>query len=195
MDYFSKCGNGMKAGVLNRGYCHSYVTGLVNGIIASGSGLICLPGGVNDTQLVMVVQTYMRNHPEELNQSATAAIGQAVTSAFPCRQPNAATVIERAMVSTAKTEISNLAAGLDLFKYDVGRYPTTEEGLETLITRSPGIGNWHGPYAGAKTKLTDPWGNRYLYRSPGQHGEFDLFSYGPGAAQNDGGAKPVIANW
>jgi len=91
MDYYSQCSNGMTAGVLNRGYCHSYVTGLVNGLIASGSGLICLPQGVTDTQLVMIVQNFMRSHPERLNQSATAVIGQAVTRAFPCRRQDPVT--------------------------------------------------------------------------------------------------------
>jgi general secretion pathway protein G len=195
MDFYSRCGNGMTAGVLNRGYCHSYVTGLVNGLVAGGSGLVCLPAGVTDTQLVMVVQNYMRSHPERLNQSATAVIGQAVTGAFPCQQPNALAQLDRAMVRTARTEISNLAAGLDLFKYDVGRYPTAGEGLEALVSAPPGVKNWHGPYVKRTMSFTDPWGNPYHYVFPGNHGEFDLFSYGARAAQNETDAKPVVANW
>jgi hypothetical protein len=86
MNFYKKCGNGMTAGFLNRGYCHSYVTGLVNGIVASRVGLICLPRGVSDTQLVMIVQAYMRAHPERLNISANGIIEQAVTTAFPCHR-------------------------------------------------------------------------------------------------------------
>lgn len=103
--------------------------------------------------------------------------------------------LDSAKVSTAKTEVSNLAAGLDLFKYDVGRYPTTEEGLEALVSAPDGVENWNGPYVKKTTKLTDPWGHPYNYRYPGSHAEFDLYSYGAHAdtAKND--EKPPIANW
>src|ERR1700746_2363489 len=60
--------------------------------------------------------------------------------------------LDSAKVSTAKTEVSNLAAGLDLFKYDVGRYPTTEEGLEALVSAPQGVDNWNGPYVKKTTK-------------------------------------------
>lgn len=103
--------------------------------------------------------------------------------------------LDSAKVSTAKTEVSNLAAGLDLFKYDVGRYPTTQEGLQALVTAPDGVDNWNGPYVKKSTKLSDPWGHPYNYRFPGSHAEFDLFSYGahPDTAKND--EKPPIANW
>ena len=103
--------------------------------------------------------------------------------------------LDSAKVSTAKTEVSNLAAGLDLFKYDVGRYPTTQEGLEALVSAPDGVDNWNGPYVKKTTKLNDPWGHPYNYRFPGTHAEFDLYSYGAHAdtAKND--EKPPIANW
>ena len=103
--------------------------------------------------------------------------------------------LDSAKVSTAKTEVSNLAAGLDLFKYDVGRYPTTQEGLVALVSAPEGVDNWNGPYVKKSTKLADPWGHPYNYRFPGSHAEFDLFSYGAHAdtAKND--EKPPIANW
>ncbi|HEY3779320.1 MAG TPA: type II secretion system major pseudopilin GspG [Rhizomicrobium sp.] len=103
--------------------------------------------------------------------------------------------LDSAKVSTAKTEVSNLAAGLDLYKYDVGSYPTTQEGLEALISAPQGVDNWNGPYIKKTTRLADPWGNAYNYKFPGDHGEFDLYSYGahPDQAKND--AKPPIANW
>ncbi|MGH6876167.1 MAG: type II secretion system major pseudopilin GspG, partial [Rhizomicrobium sp.] len=86
--------------------------------------------------------------------------------------------LDSAKVSTAKTEVSNLAAGLDLYKYDVGSYPTTEQGLAALVSAPQGVDNWNGPYVKKTTKLADPWGNPYKYRFPGSHGEFDLYSYG-----------------
>jgi general secretion pathway protein G len=104
--------------------------------------------------------------------------------------------LDSAKVSTAKTEVSNLSAGLDLFKYDVGRYPTTQEGLESLITAPEGVENWNGPYIKKTMKLNDPWGHPYNYKFPGTHGgEFDLYSYGahPDEVKND--EKPLIANW
>ena len=104
--------------------------------------------------------------------------------------------LDSAKVSTAKTEVSNLSAGLDLFKYDVGRYPTTEEGLEALVSAPEGVENWNGPYVKKTTKLTDPWGLSYNYRFPGTHGgEFDLYSYGAHADQAKNDEKPPIANW
>lgn len=104
--------------------------------------------------------------------------------------------LDSAKVSTAKTEVSNLSAGLDLFKYDVGRYPTTQEGLEALVSAPEGVENWNGPYIKKTTKLSDPWGHPYNYRFPGTHGgEFDLFSYGAHADQAKNDEKPPIANW
>lgn len=102
--------------------------------------------------------------------------------------------LDRAKVSTAKTEIANIAAGLDLFKLDVGRYPTTAEGLDALEHAPTDIDNWNGPYMKTARNLKDPWGKPYLYRSPGEHGEYDLYSYGQKGEAGSGG-KPQIANW
>jgi general secretion pathway protein G len=103
--------------------------------------------------------------------------------------------LDSAKVSTAKTEVSNLAAGLDLYKYDVGRYPTTEEGLQALVVAPEGAENWNGPYVKKTTKLSDPWGHPYNYRFPGTHAEFDLYSYGAHADQAKSDEKPPISNW
>lgn len=103
--------------------------------------------------------------------------------------------LDSAKNSTAKTEVANLSAGLDLFKLDVGRYPTTEEGLKALVTAPPTAENWNGPYVKKTSEIDDPWGHPYNYKSPGQHGEFDLYSYGAKGEGGDAGAKPQIANW
>jgi general secretion pathway protein G len=103
--------------------------------------------------------------------------------------------LDTAKVSTAKTEVSNISAGLDLFKYDVGRYPTTEEGLKALLAAPTGVENWNGPYVKKTNDLVDPWGRPYNYESPGRHGEFDLYSYGKKGDHGAEGAKPEIANW
>lgn len=103
--------------------------------------------------------------------------------------------LDSAKMSTARTEISNLSAALDLFKFDVGRYPTTQEGLEALITAPPAAHNWNGPYVKKTTKLADPWGTPYHYKSPGDHGDFDLYTYGPTTGQTANAGPPEIANW
>ena len=103
--------------------------------------------------------------------------------------------LDSAKVSTSRTEIANISAGLDLFKIDVGRYPTTEEGLDALMKPPQGVDNWNGPYIKKTTGLKDPWGRPYLYRSPGQHGEFDIYSYGAKGEASASSEKPQVANW
>ncbi len=84
----------------------------------------------------------------------------------------------------AKLQIDQLEGALGLFRFDVGRYPSTAEGLQALI-ENPGIQNWSGPYLEKNSLPPDPWGRTYEYRSPGQHGDFDLWSNG--ADGNPGG--------
>lgn len=88
---------------------------------------------------------------------------------------------------TAQVQISNLSASLDLFKLDVGRYPTTEEGLSALVAAPTGVENWNGPYIKNSASLTDPWGHPYSYRSPGENAEFDLTTQGPDGQGKAGG--------
>ena len=102
--------------------------------------------------------------------------------------------LESAKVSTAKTEVANLSASLDLFKLDMGRYPTAAEGLEALRTAPSGLADWNGPYVSRTTTLNDPWRRPYQYAYPGEHGDFDLYSYGP-SGESGNGAKPAVANW
>jgi general secretion pathway protein G len=102
---------------------------------------------------------------------------------------------DHAKVSTARTEVANLSAGLDLFKLDTGRYPTSNEGLKALLTAPAGVENWNGPYIKKAASLGDPWGRPYKYVSPGHHGDYDLFSSGPKGDETDGATKPEAASW
>src|SRR5438132_6929546 len=85
---------------------------------------------------------------------------------------------EKAKRDAAKIEIGQIGQTLDLFKLEVGRYPTSQEGLQALISAPPGVTNWNGPYWKKTEVPTDPWGNEYKYAAPGQHGSYDLISYG-----------------
>jgi len=102
---------------------------------------------------------------------------------------------DHAKISTAKTEVANLSAGLDLFKLDVGRYPTSQEGLKALLTAPVAAENWNGPYIKKAATLNDPWGRHYIYVSPGHHGDYDLYSSGPKGDETDGATKPEAASW
>jgi len=94
----------------------------------------------------------------------------------------------------AKVQIGNLKSALDLFRFDVGRYPTTAEGLEALVT-NPGVQNWDGPYLNKKALPKDPWGREYQYRSPGEHDDFDLFSLGADGAEGGEGENADAVSW
>ena len=103
--------------------------------------------------------------------------------------------LETAKVKTARTEIANIGAGLDMFKADVGRYPTTQEGLGALLKAPTDAENWDGPYIKKLDSFNDPWGRPYKYQSPGQHNEYDIYSYGPNKQAVPDEKKPPVANW
>jgi general secretion pathway protein G len=96
---------------------------------------------------------------------------------------------------TAKVQIQNVAAALDLYRMDVGRYPTQEEGLAAVVTAPAGVGGWNGPYLTRQTALIDPWGQPYLYRNPGRHGEVDIYSLGSDKAEGGTGEAADVGNW
>jgi general secretion pathway protein G len=80
---------------------------------------------------------------------------------------------------TAHAEIANLETSLDLFKLDIGRYPTEQEGLNALVQQPDGLAQWHGPYLRHKDLPLDPWGRAYVFHIPGKHEVYDLYSTGP----------------
>ena len=102
--------------------------------------------------------------------------------------------VEKAYLSTTKQQVAELEGVLDLFRLDVGRYPTTEEGLKALRERPGTLQGWDGPYL-KKDVPQDPWKHDYVYRCPGQHGEFDLFSYGADGQEGGDGDNADIVSW
>jgi len=101
----------------------------------------------------------------------------------------------RARSEVARLDIGNLESALDLYRLDVGRYPTQGEALAALIQRPAGVDRWQGPYLKQKQVPLDPWGHPYRYRIPGQHGAFDLFSLGADDAPGGTGENADVTNW
>ena len=98
-------------------------------------------------------------------------------------------------VKAAKIQIQSLGSALDLFNLDTGRYPSTGEGLAALV-QSPGtIPSWNGPYLKGGVVPNDPWGKAYVYRSPGEHGPYDIMSYGSDGQEGGTGTAADITSW
>ena len=103
---------------------------------------------------------------------------------------------EKAKADAAKIEISQIAQTLDLYKLEIGRYPTTQEGLQALITAPAGVGNWNGPYWKRNSVPRDPWGNEYKYTSPGQNGTaWDIVSLVADGREGGEGPNKDITSW
>jgi general secretion pathway protein G len=102
---------------------------------------------------------------------------------------------EKAKAKAARIEIEQIGQTLDLFKLEIGRYPSTQEGLQALITAPSGVPNWNGPYWKKSTLPKDPWTNDYMYASPGQHGAYDLWSYGADGKEGGDGVNKDITSW
>ncbi len=95
----------------------------------------------------------------------------------------------------AKIQIKELEGALSLFSFDVGRFPTTSEGLEALARNPGNLEAWKGPYLSKNEVPVDPWRKPYVYRSPGQHGDYDLFSYGPDGVEGGEGENADVVSW
>jgi len=95
---------------------------------------------------------------------------------------------EKAKADAAKIEIGQISQTLDLYKLEVGRYPSSQEGLQALISAPAGVANWNGPYWKKATVPKDPWGNDYKYASPGSKGPYEIVSLG--ADGKEGGEGP-----
>jgi general secretion pathway protein G len=109
--------------------------------------------------------------------------------------PRVLQYLDKAKTDTARLQIEELGASLDLFYLDQGRYPTTEEGLPVLVEQPTGMETWSGPYLKKPTLPQDPWGRDYRYRSPGEHGRYDLFTLGADNAEGGTGNDQDVTSW
>jgi general secretion pathway protein G len=96
--------------------------------------------------------------------------------------------VGKSEIQVARAQIESLEKALDQYRLDMRRYPSAEEGLEALVAKPANAQAWSGPYL-RKSVPSDPWGRPYVYRTPGQKGEFEIFSYGrdgkPGGTGDD----------
>ena len=95
----------------------------------------------------------------------------------------------------AKVQVQQISSALDLYRLEIGRYPTDEEGLPALMEAPSGVSKWNGPYLKKKEAIVDPWGRQFLYKMPGQHGDYDLYTLGADNAQGGNGEDQDITNW
>ena len=94
----------------------------------------------------------------------------------------------------AKAQIDSLEKALDQYRLDVGTYPTSEQGLQALFARPANVEKWQGPYL-KKPVPPDPWGRPYFYKFPGEHSDFDLYSYGSDGQPGGAGESADVNSW
>jgi len=96
---------------------------------------------------------------------------------------------------TARIQIEELSGALDIYRLEVGRYPTTNEGLQALVEQPGDAKNWNGPYLKKAQVPKDPWGFDYDYRSPGEHAAFDLWTMGADNREGGEGEDQDVYGW
>ncbi|MFM8340585.1 MAG: type II secretion system major pseudopilin GspG [Methylomonas sp.] len=100
-----------------------------------------------------------------------------------------------AKIKAAKVQIEDISTALDMYKLDIGSYPSNQQGLIALIERPADSKQWNGPYLRKEKVPVDPWQQEYHYQQPGQHGKFDLYSYGADDKQGGEGDDQDINSW
>jgi len=106
--------------------------------------------------------------------------------------PRVLNFLGESKVKAAKIQIASLESALDLYALDTGQYPSSSDGLDALMHRPGGVTSWSGPYLKGNEVPNDPWGRPYIYRSPGEHGPYDIVSYGPKGQE---GGTAEINSW
>ena len=109
--------------------------------------------------------------------------------------PRVLNYLSESKAKAAKIQILSFGSALDLFFLDTGRYPTSNEGLAVLTQRPGDAATWNGPYLRGTVVPADPWGRPYVYRSPGEHGPYDIVSYGEDGREGGTGTATDITSW
>ena len=109
--------------------------------------------------------------------------------------PNVMKYLGSSKTKTAKLQLKEIESSLELYFLDTGEYPSTAQNLDVLIKSEGAVAGWNGPYFKKAELPQDPWGNKYLYRSPGEHGVFDLYSLGADKQPGGEGDGQDVTNW
>jgi general secretion pathway protein G len=102
--------------------------------------------------------------------------------------------VGKSNVNIARAQIDSLGKALDTYRLDVGAYPTSDQGLQALVVKPDGVDRWQGPYL-QKQVPADPWGRPYHYKAPGDHSDYDLYSYGADGQPGGTGENVDINSW
>lgn len=108
--------------------------------------------------------------------------------------PRVLNYLGESKTKAAKIQIESFSSALDLFYLDLGRYPTSSEGLAALAQRPGNASGWNGPYLRGGMLPVDPWGRAYVYRSPGEKAAYDIVSLGSDGQEGGSGAATDIAS-
>jgi general secretion pathway protein G len=95
----------------------------------------------------------------------------------------------------AEIQIANIAAALDLYYLANGAYPTEQQGLKALVERPEGVQSWDGPYLNRADGIVDPWDRPFIYRQPGQHGKFDVLTFGADGKEGGEDEDRDLGSW
>ena len=109
--------------------------------------------------------------------------------------PQVLNYLGRAKTDAARAQVQNIAGILDLYRLEVGSYPSQQDGLEALLEQPADAPRWNGPYVKRRDALMDPWGRIYVYRVPGEHGAYDLYSLGADAGEGGEGEDQDVTSW
>jgi general secretion pathway protein G len=107
--------------------------------------------------------------------------------------PRVLNYLSESKVKAAKIQMQSFSSALDLFNLDAGRYPSTSEGLDALVHRTPGVAAWNGPYLKGGAVPKDPWNNPYIYRAPGERSAYDIISLGADGQEGGSGVAADIS--
>lgn len=110
--------------------------------------------------------------------------------------PQVMKYVGKSKVDTTKIQLKEFIPVIEMYKLDVGRVPSSQEGLQALVAAPGSAGAaWKGPYLKTSTIPKDPWGNEYIYVAPGKHGEFDIISLGADGKEGGDGENQDIGSW
>jgi general secretion pathway protein G len=109
--------------------------------------------------------------------------------------PRVMSALGSSKTKTARIQVEQFGGALDMFRLEAGRYPTTDEGLQALVEKPSDVQNWNGPYLKKSNVPKDPWGFDYHYRSPGEHGAYDIWTLGADNREGGDGEDQDIASW